>query len=670
MNRPGLFMPSRSPFFVSRVTRLLLALVALAFLMMIAGCSDEEPAKILEPDPVSLNRTTIEDLVDSFVDAHARGDLDAYAECLHPDFTFRLGKESIPRSWTVDCLDRVADLKVMRTAFDSLTILLDFPDAATAAESRSWTGFYAKGPGDSPVSGSWSTFAADVGFSREAGDVLGQWANGEVDLYFLPDPEHADLWTLWKIRDRTQMWTRMKTAFEQPEMDAPDTTDSDSPADPGDVTDGDLPDDEGEDAPADSTDTDDPADDGVDEIHRILRSDLARNLHPDESGLAELIRGNHEFAVDLYARLIEDGENLLFSPFSIRAAFAMVYAGARGETAAQMAEVLGYPDDASFHPAFNALDLALRSRNRPADDQASELELYVDNAFWGRKGFAFLKDYLDLLAVHYGSEVHELDFEHAPEPSRLLINEWVEDHTRDRIRDLLPQGSIDSGTAAILTNTLYLKAPWECAFLEHATRPGRFLTPDGMVTPPMMLGEVIGGYTAGEGFEAAELPYRDWELGMVIILPDSGEFDVFESTLSADVLAGIMDGLDSHDFVVTLPRFTFESSFKLSGVLQKMGMTLPFMNCYPVGCADFSGMLDPEIAELYITEAFHKTFIAVDEKGTEAAAATAVVMGVTCSGPSFPSIWFDVNRSFIFLIRDIETGAILFLGRVLDPTAE
>ncbi|MBM3321516.1 MAG: serpin family protein [Candidatus Eisenbacteria bacterium] len=392
-----------------------------------------------------------------------------------------------------------------------------------------------------------------------------------------------------------------------------------------------------------------------------LRSDLPRDTSPTPGGeaLRELARGGAETALDLLGHL-EKGENVLISPFSIRIAFAMLYGGARGETAEEIAEVLRYPEGEGVHDAWNALDLALAARNLPAGDEGEDpVELLVANAFWGRLGFPFRDEYLDLLAVHYGSGIERLDFAGAPEAARRVINEWVEGKTRDRIRDLLPAGSIDPLVVAVLTNALYFKAPWARPFDENLTTQGAFERPEGSaVTVPMMARTDTFPYAEGDGCQALELPFRGDELSMVFLLP-SGGLDILEESLTGEGLFAILDRLEPAGVAAAIPRFTFESDFELREMLQTMGMPRVFS-----GDADLSGMT--EGGGLFVDEAYHKTFIAVDEKGAEAAAATAIVIRESAVPADHT---FRADRPFLFLIRDRGTGEILFLGRVTDPSA-
>ncbi len=421
-----------------------------------------------------------------------------------------------------------------------------------------------------------------------------------------------------------------------------------------------------------SSDTTGPDDDSGPPVYS---SDLDRDPAPDMSDLEQLVRGNHEFALNLYHTLTEEEEgNYLISPLSIRMTFGMVYGGARGETDEQIAEALRFvlPQD-DLHTAFNALDLALQERNLPPGvvegEEQGPVELFTANSLWARIEYPFIEEYLDLLALNYGCGVYAVDFLHAWEEARETINLWVENRTRERIKDLLPAGSVDSSTVAVLTNALYLKAPWALPFHESLTADSLFYLLDGgEVTVAMMNQDEWHPHYADADCQAVELPCRGEELAMVIILPGPGLFTRFETDLDVERLDEILAGFElDRKVVLTLPKFSFESDFSLKSTLQRMGMTVPFE---PFG-ADFGGMVDlsqlPPGYNVYIKNVFHKTFVGVDERGVEAAAATAIVMGEATSSP--PMVALRVDRPFLFLIRDRETGAILFLGRVLDPTA-
>lgn len=399
--------------------------------------------------------------------------------------------------------------------------------------------------------------------------------------------------------------------------------------------------------------------------HETVRSSLARDTAPDVTAdeMAALSAGNRALTLDIYRETAEPGANYLMSTFSIQQAFALVYAGARGETATEMAEVLRFGDDPeTLHRTMNALDLALAARNLPAGEDENEgpVSLRVANAFWGQAGYPWLAPYLDTIAVNYGAGVEALDFNTDAEGARETINAWVEDRTEDRIKDLLPEGSLSADTAAVLTNAIWFKAPWGEVFDDGLTQDGTFTRLDGStVTVPLMHQREAHAGAAGAGWKAVELAFRGDELAMLFVLPDAGTFEAFDTALDAAVLETIVGSLAPMQVDVTLPKFTFETEFTLSEALESLGMTTAFSDA-----CDLSGML--EGGGLFIDEAYHKAFIAVDEGGAEAAAATAVVVGET----SVPVIdlTFRADVPFYFAIRDRETGAFLFFGRVVDPS--
>jgi len=391
-------------------------------------------------------------------------------------------------------------------------------------------------------------------------------------------------------------------------------------------------------------------------------SDKPRETSPyvGEADLALLIEGNTAFAFDLYQALKEKDGNLFYSPHSISVALAMTYAGARGETAEQMATTLQFLlEQERLHPAFNWLDVELTGRGEGAEGKDGEgFRLNIVNAIWGQKDYAFLSEFLDVLAENYGAGLRILDFINETEKSRLTINEWVSDQTEGRIKDLIPQGAIDALTRLVLTNAIYFNGAWEYPFDQDVTADGDFYLLDGgQVIVPMMNQTESFGYTDGEGYQAVELLYDGEELSMVILLPDDGQFEVFEESLRADRITDIIGGLQPVGVALTMPLFEFDSEFSLKDTLAGMGMPIAFS-----GGADFSGMTGSP--GLFIDAVLHQAFVSLDEAGTEAAAATAVIMKE--DAPS-QEAEVTLDRPFIFLIRDIETGAILFVGRVLNP---
>jgi len=397
----------------------------------------------------------------------------------------------------------------------------------------------------------------------------------------------------------------------------------------------------------------------------VLKSDKARITSPDvsTSEQALLVEGNSAFAFELYKAIKGEEGNLFYSPYSISLALAMTYAGARGGTAEQMADTLQFMlEQERLHPAFNWLDAELASRGEGAEGKDGEgFRLNIVNAIWGQKDYEFLSDFLDVLAENYGAGLRILDFINETEQSRVAINKWVSDQTEGRIEDLIPQGAIDALTRLVLTNAIYFNAAWEYPFNGNITADGPFYLLDGgQVSVPMMKQTESFDYTEGEGYQAVELPYDGGELSMVILLPEAGNFQVFEERLQAQQVDAIINDLQETRVTLTMPKFEFDSEFSLKDTLAGMGMPIAFSSS-----ADFSGMTGNP--ELFISDVIHKAFVSVDEAGTEAAAATAVIMKLTATPE--PPVEVTIDRPFIFLIRDIETGAILFVGRVMNPGA-
>jgi len=397
----------------------------------------------------------------------------------------------------------------------------------------------------------------------------------------------------------------------------------------------------------------------------LARSDMKRVTSPNvaASDLADVVNGNSAFTFDLYQALGEGNGNLFYSPYSISLALAMTYAGARGETAQQMADTLHFIlSQDRLHPAFNGLDLELARRSEgPPGQEGEGFQLHIANSLWGQIGYVFLSEYLDALAENYGAGLRLLDFANAPEESRVTINDWVSEQTEDRIKDLIPKGLIDTMTRLVLTNAIYFNAAWSHPFEERLTRDGAFHLLDGSeVTLPMMQQTEFFGYAEGEGYQAVELPYDGHELSMVILLPETGGVEAFEGSLDAERVDAIVKGLAHRRVALTVPRFEFESSFSLKNTLAAMGMPVAFS-----GSADLSGMTGNR--DLFIAEVIHKAFVSVDEAGTEAAAATAVIVP-SAAMPEEP-VEVTADRPFVFLIRDIETGTILFVGRIVNPRA-
>jgi serpin B len=397
----------------------------------------------------------------------------------------------------------------------------------------------------------------------------------------------------------------------------------------------------------------------------IVRSDKQRVTSPDvsEADLALLVDGNSAFAFDMYQAFREEDGNLFYSPYSISLALAMTYAGARGKTEQQMANTLCFilPQD-RLHPAFNSLDIELSRRGEGAKGKDEEgFRLNIVNAIWGQENYEFLSKFLDLLAENYGAGLRPLDFANAPEESRITINNWVSDQTEGRIEDLIAPGEIHELTRLVLTNAIYFNAAWQYPFKEDATYDGTFYLLNGdEITVPMMRQTEWFGYGEGDGYQAVELPYDGGELSMVILLPRAGYFASFEDLLDAQRLDEIVGRLEYREVALTMPKFEFESDFRLRETLTALGMPDAFV----WEIADFSGMTGNR--KLFIEEVIHKAFVSVDEAGTEAAAATAVV-APTAMPPGEEPVQVTIDRPSVFLIHDIQTGAILFVGRIVNP---
>lgn len=404
-------------------------------------------------------------------------------------------------------------------------------------------------------------------------------------------------------------------------------------------------------------------------IVAVAQSSLPRNTSPQvaPADLSAVSQSINAFGLDLYRALAESDQaaasgNLFFSPYSISTALAMVYGGARSETERQMAETLRYalPQDAlpqeRLHPAFNALDLALLAPGQP-------FTLTVANAAWGQEGYKFRPVYLDLLATNYGVGVQQADFvsEASREAARAAINGWANERTNGKIRELIAPHLLNDMTRLVLTNAIYFKGEWASPFRAEKTQRQSFTRLDGsQVTAQMM--RQRGAWVVGEGddYQAVELPYKGERIRMVAILPAAGRLAEFERSLDAARLAEILGSLKrEEDVELSIPKFTFEAGYELEKVLPDMGMP----DVFDPDRADLSGMYEPDQQPLFLKYVVHKAFVAVDEKGTEAAAATAAITEAV----SMPlTVVFD--RPFLFLIRDTDTGALLFLGRLADPT--
>ncbi len=381
----------------------------------------------------------------------------------------------------------------------------------------------------------------------------------------------------------------------------------------------------------------------------------------------------NDFGVDLYRMLTDPSrtrnatvdqappqQNLVFSPASIAIALAMTRTGARGTTATEMDTVLHVGDATALPHSMNALSAAFDSRTQqvamPGSDPV-DVTLNVANSLWGQQDLAFEKAFLDQLATEYGAGLQLVDYTTDPEGARKLINAWVNDATKQRIRELIPQGVITPESRLTLVNAIYMKAPWLNAFVKERTAPAAFTTLAGSTVqaPFMQLAEELK-YSKGAGWQAVELPYVGNELSMVLVLPDDGE--ALDSAVAA--VPTVATTAATRQVTLSMPKFDIETTAELSTLLGAMGMPTAFTDS-----ADFSGMTTKD--KLVISAVIHQANITVDEAGTEAAAATGVTMRATSANLNEP-VALTLDRPFVFAIRDNPTGAVLFLGHIGDPT--
>ncbi len=379
----------------------------------------------------------------------------------------------------------------------------------------------------------------------------------------------------------------------------------------------------------------------------------------EEGRMSQLVDGNTQFALDLFGRLRTQPGNLFFSPSSISTALAMTYAGARGETAQQMARVLHFPSPQDQLPeTFASLQNALR----PAAEKPG-YRLDLANRLWGQQGYHFLPDFLAVTRDFYHAELAQVDFNGQTETARQTINQWVEKQTQDKIQNLVPPGAISNLTRLVLANAIYFKGEWTRPFVKSATKDEPFhVTGDKTTTVPLMHKTDDFRFAAVDGLKLLELPYGNRDLATIVLLPDAVDgLEALEQRLSRESLTRWTAALQRRKVAVDLPRFKLTSEFSLSSTLTAMGMPLAF----DATRADFSGMSSEE--HLAISAVLHKAFVDVNEEGTEAAAATGVVITARAvMRPTEPAV-FRADHPFLFLIVDQRTGSLLFLGRLVNP---
>jgi len=405
----------------------------------------------------------------------------------------------------------------------------------------------------------------------------------------------------------------------------------------------------------------------------MMRSDKQRISNPDvdASTVEALAADNAAFGLDLYGELKDrkSGQNLFYSPYNLSHVMAMAYGGARGETASQMKQTLRWElSDDRLHPAFNMLDAILqkevprRTGNKGGDEEATDA-LETANGVWSQHELGLKDAYLDLLASHYGTGIHPVDFREAPEKARTAINDWAEDRTHGKIDDLMPEGSVHPQTRMVLTAAIYFRGQWSSTFDEKKTAEEAFTNlSGGEATVEMMHQKVRRGwsYLEGNNYQAVELPYGRGAYGMVVIVPGAGELEAVESALDAEFVQTIFDDLEGTAVDLKLPKFELSAELSAKKALTSLGMTTAFTKE-----ADFRGMTADE--QIFVDDVLHKAWVSVDEKGTEAAAASAAAMRATSLQPGEPE-WKSVrvDRPFLFMIRHTDTDAVLFAGRVVS----
>ncbi len=390
----------------------------------------------------------------------------------------------------------------------------------------------------------------------------------------------------------------------------------------------------------------------------VVEADVARVAPSGAAPVDQLVAGIDAFGLDAEQLMAaESGGNTVLSPVSIATAFAMVEAGADEATAGQIADVFGFPDQPGVHEAMNSLTATLDQANR-TDPEQGDVVLDAANTLWAQSGFDIEPPFLDTLAAEYGAGVPTSDFENDAEGSRRAINDSVAEATRDRIPDLMPEGSVNRETRAVVVNAIYLKAPWAHELSEDSTAPGPFHLADGSTADvPMMHDSSLAVRAAvADGYTSVELPYVGGALAMLLVVPD-------EATTLDDVLAGLGDGglaavtdtLADSTVDLTLPRWDTGSAIDLAPLLTDLGLPIP------------GGSLPGVAPDLEIGAAVHAANITVDEAGTEAAAASAVGMELTGAPMPGEIVTVVADRPFLFAVRHVETDAPLFIGRVADP---
>jgi len=386
---------------------------------------------------------------------------------------------------------------------------------------------------------------------------------------------------------------------------------------------------------------------------------------PKLSDIKNVVDANNQFALDYYSKLkSKDSGNIFFSPFSISSAFVMTYEGAKGQTADEMRSVFYFPEDSNLR----------RTEYTSIFDEINKgdkkYKLSSANALWGQQDYQFSRDFFDNVEKYYSGKATNLDFKKDPEGSRITINNWVENQTNDKIQNLIPSGIIQPLTKLVLTNAVYFKGEWVKQFNKNDTREENFRTSNGGTVKTQMMqrtdDKAIFNYAENSNLQMLEMPYSGDELSILFLLPKNDNLTKLEGILSTKNISDWKNDLEEQRVKVYIPKFKFETKYFMADDLKAMGMPLAFSDS-----ADFSGMTATGKKDLKIDEAIHQAFVEVNEEGTEAAAATAVVMippGAAPGPHKEPKIpIFRADHPFIFLIQKKSTGDILFIGRVVNP---
>ncbi len=371
----------------------------------------------------------------------------------------------------------------------------------------------------------------------------------------------------------------------------------------------------------------------------------------------KFIEDNNAFAFELYEQLAEEDGNVFFSPYSITTALAMTYAGARGNTEKEMSEVLHFNlSQNELHPAFSKL-----SSHFAQIQNIGNIELNIANALWIQKNYNILDSFLNMNTKYYNAKLFTVDFENSPDKAVLEINDWVEENTKNKIKKILKKEDLHPLTRLILTNAIYFKGDWEHKFDKELTKELPFWkNKNKKIMVPMMYQKGSFKYSKNEDYQILELPYTGKELSMLILLPNEIDgLSRLEKYLDYIIYTYSNQFAPHKEIEVYVPKFEFTKRFELDAKLKTMGMKDAFI----LNVADFSGITGNK--RLFIHKIIHKAYVKVDEQGTEAAAATIVIMAE--GFPEQPIPIFKADHPFIFLIRDNETGSILFIGRIVDP---